>query len=126
MERPQVFEREVTRGWLKASHRAVDESRSGPGQPWHPFTRSAQKPVTPGEIVRYDAEIAPTSNVFKRDHRICLEITALDVPTGVAGDSAVEYIPYHICSSRTTLHKVYRSQEYPSHLLLPVIPENRA
>jgi len=125
MERPQVFEREVTRGWLKASHRAVDESRSRPGQPWHPFTRSAQKPVTPGEIVQYDVEIAPTSNVFKRDHRICLEITALDVPTGVAGDSAVEYIPYHICSSKTALHKIYRSQEYPSHLVLPVIPESR-
>ncbi len=126
MERPPVFEREVTRGWLKASHRAVDESRSRPGQPWHPLTRSAQEKVKPGEIIRYDVEIAPTSNVFKRDHRICLEITSLDVPTGVAGDSAVEYIPYHVCSSRTTFHKVYRSQKYPSHLLLPVIPRDPA
>ena len=126
MERPQVFEREVTRGWLKASHRALDESQSRAGQPWHAFTRSAQKAVTPGEITRYDVEIAPTSNLFKRDHRICLEITALDVPTGVAGDSAVEYIPYHICSSETTLHKIYRCQEYPSYLLLPIIPGDSA
>jgi len=122
MERPSVHEREVTRGWLKASHRAVDDSKSLPGQPWHPLTRSAQKAVTPGEITKYDVEIAPTSNLFKRDHRICLEITSLDVPTGIAGDSAVEYIPYHICSSKTTLHKIYRNQKYPSHLLLPIIP----
>ena len=125
-DRPQVFEREVTRGWLKASHRAVDESRSRRGQPWHPLTLSAQEAVTPGEIARYDVEIAPTSNLFKQDHRICLEITALDVPTGVAGDSAVEYIPYHVCSSKTTLHKVYRSQQYPSYLLLPLIPRDSA
>jgi len=123
MERPQVPEREITRGWLKASHRAVDEKRSLPGQPFHPLTRSAQKPVVPGEINRYDVVIAPTSNVFKRDHRICLEITALDIPTGVAGDSAVEYIPYHICSSKTVVHKIYRCQQYPSHLFLPIIPK---
>jgi predicted acyl esterase len=123
MERPAVFEREVTRGWLKASHKAIGEKKSLPGQPFHPYKRSTRKPIVPGEINRYDVEIAPTSNLFKRDHRICLEITSLDVPTGVAGDSAVEYIPYHICSSKTVVHKIYRCQKYPSHLLLPVIPE---
>ena len=123
MERPPVFEREVTRGWLKASHRQIDEAKSLPGQPFHPFTRSAQKAVKPGEITRYDVEIAPTSNTFKKDHRICLEITSMDVPSGVAGDSAVEYIPYHICSSKTVVHKIYRCQTYASHLLLPVVGE---
>jgi predicted acyl esterase len=126
MERPQVFEREVTRGWLKASHKAIEEKKSLPGQPFHPYKRSTQKSIVPGEINRYDVEIAPTSNLFKRDHRICLEITSLDIPTGVAGDSAVEYISYHICSSKTTVHKIYRCQQYPSHLLLPVIPKQMA
>ncbi len=36
MERPKVFEREVTRGWLKASRKAIDEKKSLPGQPFHP------------------------------------------------------------------------------------------
>lgn len=124
MERPQVFEREITRGWLKASHRAIDEKKSLPGQPFHPLTQSAQKPVKPGDINRYDVNIAPTSNLFKKDHRICVEITSMDVPTGVAGDSAVEYIPYHICSSKTVVHKIYRCQAYASYLLLPVIRES--
>lgn len=124
MEHPQVPERELTRGWLKASHRAIDGKRSLPGRPFHPLTRSAQKPVVPGEITRYDVEIAPTSNLFKRDHRICVEITSMDVPTAVSGESAVPYISYHICSSKTVVHKIYRCQEYPSHLFLPVITES--
>lgn len=124
MDRPNVPEREITRGWLKASHRAVDEKKSLPGRPFHPLTRSAQKAVVAGAIDRYDVEIAPTSNLFKRDHRICLEITALDIPSGVAGDSAIEYIPYHICSSKTVVHKIYRCQDYPSHLLLPIMPKS--
>jgi predicted acyl esterase len=60
--------------------------------------------------------------MFKAGHRICLDITSLDVPTGVGGATNVEYIPYHICSSRTVLHKVHHDARHPSHLLLPVIP----
>lgn len=116
-------ERELTRGWLKASHKAIDPKRSKPWKPWHPLTREAWKPVKPGEINEYAIEILATANLFKAGHRICLDITALDLPTGVAGFTNVEYVPYHICSSKTTLHKIYHDPKYPSHLLLPIIPE---
>lgn len=115
-------ERELTRGWLKASNRVIDTERSRPWRPWHPLTKSMSKPVTPGEITEYQIEILPTVNLFKRDHHICLEIMSMDLPTGVAGVTDVEYIPYHICSSSTTLHNIYHNEKYPSHLLLPIIP----
>lgn len=38
------------------------------------------------------------------------------------GRTDIEYIPYHVCSSKTTVHNTYRSYKYPSHVLLPVIP----
>ena len=115
-------ERELVRGWLKASHRALDPKRSKPWKPWHPFTREAQKPVVPGEINEYAIEILSTANLFEKGHRICIDITSMDVPTGTAGFTNVEYFPYHICSSKTTLHKIYHNEKYPSYLLLPVIP----
>lgn len=117
-------ERELTRGWLKASHRALDPKRSKPWKPWHPLTRAARKPVVPGEVVEYAIEIMATANLFRRGHRICLEITSLDLPTGVAGATNAEYVPYHICSSKTVVHKVYHDAERPSHLLLPIIPND--
>ena len=118
---PGMYERELTRGWLKASHRAVDPSRSLPGRPWHPLTREAQQPVVPGEINEYAIEIMATANQFKKGHRICVEITSLDLATGVGSATNVEYIPYHICSSKTVLHRIYHDPRHPSHLLLPVI-----
>jgi hypothetical protein len=118
-----LHEREISRGWLKASHRALDPERSKPYWPWHPLTREAQKPVTPGSIEEYRIEIMATANLFRRGHRICLDITSLDLPTGVAGATNAEYVPYHICSSKTVLHKIYHDRSRPSHLLLPVIPE---
>ena len=92
-----------------------------PGRPWHPLTRAARKPVVPGEINEYAIEIMATANQFKRGHRICIEITSLDVATGVGSATNVEYIPYHICSSKTVLHRIYHDPRHPSHLLLPVI-----
>ena len=47
-------ERELTRGWLKASMRELDPKRSKPWKPWHKLTRAAKKPVT-----------------ARRSHRIC-------------------------------------------------------
>jgi uncharacterized protein len=124
--REDLKERELTRGWLKASHRALDPDRSLPWRPWHRLTRQACMPVPRGKIVEYSIEILATANLFKAGHRICVEISSLDLPTGVSGTTNVEYIPYHIASSLTTLHKIYHDARHPSHLLLPIIPNGNS
>src|SRR6266508_2867912 len=116
-------ERELTRGWLTASYRALDEKRSKPWEPFHKLTRDAIAPVRPEQVVEYRIQILATANQFKAGHRICLDITSMDVPTGTGAMTNVEYIPYHVCSSKTVTHKIYRDAERPSHLLLPIIPE---
>ncbi|MFX0203877.1 MAG: CocE/NonD family hydrolase [Candidatus Hodarchaeota archaeon] len=103
---------ELTRGFLKASHRALDKEKSKLWQPYHTHTQAI--PIVPGEIYEYAIEIIPTSNLFKAGHRIELEIKSTDFVQGARS--------YHLPSSRTTLHKIYRDKKYPSHLLLPVIP----
>src|SRR3974377_307495 len=52
-----LSERELTRGWLKASHRALDPKRSKPWGPWHPLTRQGQQKGTAREITQYNNEI---------------------------------------------------------------------
>ena len=118
-----LHERELTRGWLKASYRALEETRSTPWAPFHKLTRDAIEPVSPGEVVEYRIQILATANQFKAEHRICVDITSMDVPTGTGAMTGVEYIPYHVCSSETVTHKIYRDAERPSHLLLPIIPD---
>jgi uncharacterized protein len=115
-------ERELTRGWLKASNRALDPKRSLPWKPWHKLTRAARQKVRPGTVEEYAIEIFAMANLFRRGHRICVEISSLDLSTGVLGATNVEYIPYHVCSSRTVVHSIYHDTAHPSHLLLPIIP----
>ena len=56
--------KEITTGWLKASHRELDESKSRPWQPYHPHTRS--EPVKHGEIYEYAIWMGHIANVFKK------------------------------------------------------------
>ncbi|MFC1951476.1 CocE/NonD family hydrolase [Chloroflexota bacterium] len=107
----------LSTGYLKASHRALDTSKSTPLQPYHPHT--SVEPVVPGEIYEYAIELVPISNVFKAGHRIKLTIESMSSPRDP--DMVMHFRP-HLCSSKTTLHKIYRDKNHSSHILLPVIP----
>jgi hypothetical protein len=120
---PDGSELELNRGFLKASHRALDAEQSQPWKPFHPHDRA--EPVKAGEIYRYDIELNAMSNVFRAGHRIRLEITSMDHPRALKARIEIGgpiHLPYHVCSSRTTVHWISHDLEHPSHLLLPVIP----
>ncbi len=75
-----------------------------------------------GEITEYQVESLSTANMFLRGRRFRVDIASRDVPTGTAGLSNIEYVGNHVCSSKTVTHSVYHNAEYPSYLLLPVVP----
>jgi predicted acyl esterase len=107
----------VSKGWLKASHREVDEAKSRPGQPFHTHTNPV--PIEPNKIYRYDIEIWPICRTFKKGHRLRLRIAS--------GDSPVwDVLNYHNTVFQVGRNTVYHNKEYPSHLVLPVIPESRS
>jgi predicted acyl esterase len=118
---PTGRETPVSRGWLKASHRALDAARSKPYSPYHPHTSA--EPVKPGEINEYAIGFGNIVNVFKAGHRIKLAIESLESPRDP--EIQIHYHP-HLNTSKTTLHKIYRNREYRSHLVLPVISGKEA
>ena len=112
----------LSRGWLKASHRELDDAKSKPWKPYHPHTRSV--PVVPGEINEYAIAIQPIANLFKRGHKIKLEIWGCDYPLPEDWpDPMLGYPAFaHLPNPKETRQSVYRTAQYPSHLLVPVIP----
>jgi hypothetical protein len=55
----------VAKGWLRASHRELDPSRSRPLRPWHTHTQ-VQK-LRSGDIVSVEIEIWPSATLFEAD-----------------------------------------------------------
>ena len=106
----------LTKGWLKASHRDLDKRKSKPWQPYHPHRKI--KPIKPSRVYEYAIEILPTSNVFRAGHRIGLEISSDDgEPTKLT-----DFLFSYLLSGRKMRNTIFHNPEYPSHLLLPIIP----
>ncbi len=103
----------VAKGWLRVSHRELDPELTLPYRPYHKHRRRLF--LKPGDVVKVDVEIWPTSMVFKKGHRIRLDIQPRD---GVGSQS---YMHYH-ADYNTGSNTVYAGGERESYLLLPVIP----
>jgi len=124
----------IAQGWLRASHRKLDEKLTLPYRPWH--THDEAQPLTPGRAVELDVEIWPTSIVVPPGYRIALTIRGRDYE--YEGEAAVlsnmknpmrgcgpfvhddaQDRPPEIFGGKVTLHAGESKQPY---LLLPVIP----
>ncbi len=107
----------VSKGWLRASHREKDEARSTDWRPYYPHTNP--QPIEPGKIYRYDIEVNPASYLFQKGHRIRLEIVNGDSPVTDAIFTH-QYLYYKV--GEDTFH---HSAMYPSRLILPVVPKGK-
>jgi uncharacterized protein len=103
----------VAKGWLRVSHRELDPELTLPYRPYHKHQRRLF--LKPGEIVKVDVEIWPTSMVFKKGHRIRLDVQPRD------GIGSQGYPHYH-ADYNTGTNTIYAGGERESFLLLPVIP----
>lgn len=110
----------LTRGWLRASHRELDENESKPWKPYHVHTNP--KPVLPGEVIEYAIEIQPIANLFKANHRIQLEIWPCDYPAEPYYDWTLFWgVTHHIPYGKPVTYKIYHTPQHLSYLLLPQI-----
>ncbi|GGH45744.1 CocE/NonD family hydrolase [Microbacterium album] len=66
----------VALGWLRASHRELDDDASTNLVPVHPHRR--EEPLTPGEPVRLDIEIWASGTVFHAGEKLVLTVQGRD------------------------------------------------
>lgn len=84
-------------------------------------SRSEARLLEPNRVYEYEIDVAVTGNVFQKGHSVRIEISSSNFPrfdrnlnTGKDYGKDAEI--------RVANQTVYHSREYPSHVLLPVIP----
>ena len=105
----------ITTGYLKASHRELDD-RTTEGNPYHPHTRAV--PVEPGTIEEYVLRLYPFASTFQPGHRLVVELSN-DEPLTDAHNSLLPPDAFHLPVGRPVTHKIYRDASHPSRLVLP-------
>jgi predicted acyl esterase len=128
----------LAQGWLRVSHRELDQERSLPYRPYHTHRRI--DPLIPGEVYEVDVEIWPTCIVVPAEYRIGLSVLGRDYRyDGELSDFAKNFHyanrgvgpfthtdpddrPPDIFDTRGAVHV---GGDTNSYLLIPVIPVPR-
>jgi putative CocE/NonD family hydrolase len=119
---PDGSEQIISSGYLRASHRRIDEDRSSTGSPYH--DNEHVEPLQPGVPTHFDVAIYPTAYRLEAGHRLQLRLTTFDVPTHLPGrirfdrtnPAATEVVPL-----QPATNTVKEGGENPSWLLVPVL-----
>jgi uncharacterized protein len=104
----------VTKGWLRASHRKLDKEKSVPYRPYH--THDERWWLEPGEPVECQIEVWPTSMVFRKGHKLRIDIQPRD------GQGSAPYTHYHADYNAGAENTIYSGGDKQSWLLVPMIP----
>jgi putative CocE/NonD family hydrolase len=103
----------LTRGWLKASHAATrSEELSRPDRPY--YLHDAPKHIEAGKPYKFEIEVWPTCNLFKKGHRIRVDVAC--------GDSPAVDFGGHYYGVKVGSDTYYHDKDHASHIVLPVIP----
>ena len=109
----QPQSRVVTKGWLRASHRAIDRARSLKNAPWYTHTKPSA--LKPGKVYRFEIAVMPTAYRFKRGNRIRLEIANTD-------SQFTELVFHHAYAPEMVgADLFFHDAKRRSHIILPVI-----
>jgi predicted acyl esterase len=126
----------IGQGWLRASHRKLDNKLTLPFRPYH--SHDEKQPLKPGEVYELDVEIVPTCIVVPKGYRVGLSLRGRDYvyPGGSGGklsNMKNEFTgngpflhddprdrPVAIYGGTTTLHLGGGRENF---LLLPIIPK---
>ncbi|MCP4716848.1 MAG: CocE/NonD family hydrolase [Deltaproteobacteria bacterium] len=79
------------------------------------------EPLTPGAIEQYSIDLWATANVFKAGHRIRVEVSSSNFPRFNRNLNSGEYVPGAV-SPVIARQSICHTSEYPSHIVLPIIP----
>ena len=77
--------------------------------------------LEPGKVYEYSIDLMATSNVFLKGHRIRVHITSSNFPLwdrnpNTGHEQAMD------AELQVAQQTIYHNEEYPSHILLPVVP----
>lgn len=115
----QGDELELTRGWLRASHRQESDAST----PWEPvFTHTARAALEPDQVYELRIPIVATGRRIRAGERLRLRVKASDLEP--AATSLESLGRNHLSRPRAARITIHHDDQYPSRLDLPVTRGN--
>lgn len=107
----------VTRGWLRASKRALNTERSTEYRPVRDY--SVDQPLQPQEVADVDIPLMPSGTTFRAGETLRLIVQSWSTPGQWEGGETRQW-----GTIQTGYTRLHTGPKHPARLLLPVLPSN--
>ncbi|MHB1488065.1 MAG: CocE/NonD family hydrolase [Acidimicrobiales bacterium] len=107
------LEQYVQKGWLRASHRLLDPTRSTPLRPYQTHLLTDAQPLVPGAPTFMRVEIFPFSQLFRAGRMLRITVEAPSVAPEIWGFAALP---------TPAQNTIYTDSAHPSSVALPLVP----
>ncbi len=87
----------------------------------HRNGRGPAELLTPGEVYEFEIDLWVTANLFRKGHRIRVEISSSNFPRFDRNMNTGDPIG-NDASPRRATQTIYHDADHPSHIMLPIIP----
>lgn len=103
-------------GFLRCSHRELDEKYASDFQPVHAHTK--RTPMQPGEIVPVDVEFYPHARFWHKGEKLVVVVAGRFIKTEWFHDTDMN----HETDNGDGMHVIHTGGKYASYLQVPVVP----
>jgi putative CocE/NonD family hydrolase len=107
------LEEYVQKGWLRASHRKLDDAQSTPLRPYQTHQATDVQPLVPGTPTAMRVELFPFSQVVRAGRRLRITIEAPSIKPELWGFAALP---------TAAQNTIYTDAVHSSSLALPLVP----
>ncbi|HDE6614306.1 TPA: CocE/NonD family hydrolase [Staphylococcus aureus] len=109
---------QVATGWLRVSHRELDQEKSTIAQPWH--KHETELKLSQDEIVPVEIELLPSGTLFKQGETLEVVVKGSEI---VIGNSTpgMKTRYEHEETINNGMHMIYTGGKYDSQLIIPIV-----
>jgi uncharacterized protein len=108
----------VALGWLRLSHRKLDEDKSTSWEPYLKHVVGVGDKVKPGDVIPCEIPVLPSGTLFSKDEMLRLEVSGV-----YRGGEDIEMAYGYDDSVNKGMHAIYTGGRFDSHLLAPYLPK---
>ncbi|ATH61746.1 uncharacterized protein ACUXOR_000376 [Staphylococcus pasteuri] len=108
---------QVATGWLRASHRELDQEKSTIAQPWHAHEQELK--LNNGEVVPVEIELLPSGTLFKQGETLEVVVKGSEVVKGNSTPGMSTRYEHNETVNKGH-HHIHTGGQYDSQLIIPV------
>ncbi|KAH6722474.1 X-Pro dipeptidyl-peptidase C-terminal non-catalytic domain-containing protein [Leptodontidium sp. 2 PMI_412] len=112
----------LAKGFLRASHRKTDPTKSLPERPWHTHTQADNALLNPDEVVELEIEIFPAAGRVRKGWKLRVDVSPSEHQPDIPGYSPVEMRVWYGEGHDEGTNTVHVGGDRANYIYCPVVP----